>query len=128
MSRPYALTALALLVAGAFVVVSTFAFSDGTASAIGFGVAIGAYVASLAAQLVVPAERRAAHRGLMIGIALVSAWTVLVAVDVFGDDHVWLVFAGGVAIATGALVAIASDVLSRGRRTARRPVAVAQAA
>jgi hypothetical protein len=125
MSRPYSLIALALLVAGAFVVISTFAFSDGAASAIAFGVAIGTYLVALGAQLVVPAERRTAHRGVMIGVALVSAWTVLVSLNVFGDDHVWLVFAGGAAIATGALAAAATEIAGRGRRSIARPVAVA---
>ena len=125
MSRPYSLIALALLVAGGFVVIATFAFSDGTASAIAFGVAIGAYVAALGGQLVVPEQRRTVHRGLMIGVALVAAWTVLVAVDVFGDDHVWLVFAGAAAIAAGSLAALATEIAVRGRRRMSRPVAVA---
>ena len=125
MSRPYSLMSLALLVAGAFVVISTFAFSDGVASAIAFGVAIGSYLVSLGAQLVVPAERRTVHRSVMIGIALVSAWTVLVSLNVFGDDHVWLVFAGGAAIAAGALGAAATEIVARGRRSIPRPVSVA---
>jgi hypothetical protein len=97
MKLTYPLTQL-LAVAGAFIVITTFAFSSGTATAIDFAISIGATLAGLAL----------ARTNLAIGIgtAVVGAWSILVTVGIFsGATQRWLDFAAGVAFAAAGLVA-----------------------
>src|SRR4051794_40632593 len=65
MKRYHPLTQL-LAVAGAFVVVTTFAFSSSVATSIDFAVAIGATLAGLAIATIAPRPRRA-HVGIGVG-------------------------------------------------------------
>ena len=124
MSR-YPLLMLGLIAAGAFVVISTFAFGSGTSESIAFGVSIGTLVAGLGAQALVPAERRSRHRLLQAGIVGVSAWTILVALGIFGGaTQTWLIFAGGVAVATAGLLANAAAVTPPRGAAASDPVAI----
>lgn len=113
MSRSYPLLTLALAVAGGFVLLSTFAFADGANEAIAFGVSIGTLLASVATTALAPS---AGAKALNAGIGLVSAWTILVALGIFsGDTQSWLIFAGGAAVAGGALTASAANDARRAR-------------
>ena len=97
MKRYYPLTQL-LAVAGAFVVITTFAFGSGAATAIDFAISIGATLAGLVL----------ARTNLAVGIgtAVVGAWSILVTAGIFsGATQRWLDFAAGVAFAAAGLVA-----------------------
>ena len=108
------ITTLAAAVLGALLVITTFAFGGDTADWIAFGLAVGSLGTAVALR---------SSRALAAGIALVSAWTILVALGIFGGaTQTWLVFAGGVAIAVAGLV----GNVRAGRRTAL--VAVPKAA
>jgi peptidoglycan/LPS O-acetylase OafA/YrhL len=105
MKRYYPLTQL-LAVAGAFVVVTTFAFSSSVATSIDFAVGIGVTIAGLAIAAIAPSERRRAHVGLGLGSAVVGAWTILVTLGIFsGSTQRWLDFAAGAAVAAAGLAA-----------------------
>ena len=115
MKLSYPLTQV-LAVAGAFVVVATFAFSSSTSTSIDFAISIGATVAGLAI----------ARTNLAIGIgtAVVGAWSILVTLGIFsGATQRWLAFAAGIAFATAGLVAGA--LIERKQRQAARVVAPA---
>ena len=97
MKLSYPLTQL-LAVAGAFVVVATFAFSSSTSTSIDFAISIGATLAGIAL----------ARTNLAIGIgtAVVGVWSILVTAGIFsGATQRWLDFAAGVAFASAGLVA-----------------------
>src|SRR3954470_6818419 len=97
MSIRYRLAMLALGAAGAFTVVSTYAFSRGSANAIDFAIAIGVTVVSLAA---IPAARSARQIAVAGTTAVIGAWSVLVTAGVFaGATQRWLTFAAGCAVA-----------------------------
>lgn len=124
MSRSYSLTSLALAVAGGFIALTTFAFSQGSSNSITFAIAIAAGLAAIAAQRRVPDVHRRLHRTLLGATTLVAAWTILVTLGIFsGATQQWLVFAGGAAIGGMALLGSAVDDVARGRRAAG-PVAV----
>jgi hypothetical protein len=96
MKRYFALTQL-LAVAGAVVVVNTFAFSASTARAIDFAIAIAVTVAGIAGVILAPSR---AQRALMGAATAIGAWTILVTVGIFsGSTQRWLDFAAGAAIA-----------------------------
>jgi hypothetical protein len=102
MKRYYPLTQL-LAVAGAFVVVTTFAFASPAATSIDFAIAIGATLCGLAIAAVAPGN---AGRGIGLGTAVVGAWTILVTLGIFaGATQRWLDFAAGVAIAAAGVAA-----------------------
>ena len=101
MKRYYPLTQL-LAVAGAFVVVTTFAFSSSTATSIDFAISIGATLAGLAIAAIAPST---AGRGIGLGTTVVGAWSILVTLGIFsGATQRWLDFAAGVAFAAAGLV------------------------
>jgi hypothetical protein len=122
MSRLYPLTTLALLVAGAFLVVTTFAFGGGAADWIAFGVSAGTLAGGATAAIAAPSR---SGRALNAGVALLSAWTILVALGIFsGAVQTWLIFAAGAAIAGAATIAQAAYDVGRARAEASGPVAV----
>lgn len=115
MKLSYPLTQV-LAVAGAFVVVATFAFSSSTSTSIDFAISIGAALAGLAI----------ARTNLAIGLGttLVGAWSILVTLGIFsGATQRWLDFAAGIAFAAAGLVAGA--LIERSQRRAAPVVAPA---
>jgi hypothetical protein len=105
MKRYYPLTQL-LAVAGAFIVVTTFAFSSSVATSIDFAVAIGVTLVGLAIAAIAPSSSRRSHVAIGVGSAAVGAWTILVTLGIFsGATQRWLDFAAGVAIASAGLAA-----------------------
>jgi 4-hydroxybenzoate polyprenyltransferase len=93
-SPRYALLALANLIAGGFLVVATYGFSEATAVVLGFAVSIA--VLGFALGMIYPEirSRRASGR-LTLGLctAILASWTI-VATQVFPDPTArWLVFA-----------------------------------
>ncbi|HET8536426.1 MAG TPA: hypothetical protein VFL73_04520 [Solirubrobacteraceae bacterium] len=105
--RNYTLTQL-LAVAGAFVVITTFAFGTSAATSIDFAISIGAVLAGLAIA-----------RGVSLGIGLstvvVGAWSILVTLGIFsGSTQRWLDFAAGAAFAVAGLAAGALAARSEG--------------
>ncbi|TML04672.1 MAG: hypothetical protein E6G41_11485 [Actinobacteria bacterium] len=105
-----------LAVAGAFVVVATFAFSSSTSTSIDFAISIGATLTGLAI----------ARTNLAVGLGttLVGAWSILVTLGIFsGSTQRWLDFAAGVAFAAAGLVAGA--LIERSQRRAAPVVAPA---
>src|SRR4051812_3734205 len=97
-SRSYSYLAQLIGLAATFVVITTYAFSRGTANAIAFGIAIGLTVAASAA---VVRSRSRVERGLA-GLATVAAgWMVVVTAGVFGGEtQRWLTFAAAIGIAS----------------------------
>jgi hypothetical protein len=103
-NRTYLVLTSALAVAGGFVVVATFAFSEPVAASIALGIGIGACVGSIATLAVVPASHALRSRALAIVSAVAAACTLIAAAGVFaGDAQRWIVFAGGVAVTLLAL-------------------------
>jgi hypothetical protein len=102
MKLTYPLTQL-LAVAGAFMIVATFAFSSSTSTSIDFAISIGAVLAGLAIA-------RSVSMAVGLGTALVGAWSILVTIGIFsGTTQRWLDFAAGAVfavagLATGALI------------------------
>ena len=93
MDLRYPLLTLANLLAGGFLVVSTFGFAEGTAVDLGFAVSIGVLVIGLA--IVYSGLRMPGPLILGALTALLAAWTI-VATNVFGDELArWLVFGSG---------------------------------
>jgi hypothetical protein len=122
MSRSYPLLVLGLLVAGAFIVVSTFAFGSGAVDGIVFGVSIATLLTGGVAAALAPTRAQTAANA---GVVLASAWTILVALGIFsGATQTWLLFAGGAAVATAALASSAAESLARPRSERSAPVAV----
>jgi hypothetical protein len=96
--RNYTLTQI-LAVAGAFMVITTFAFSTSAATSIDFAISIGAVLAGLAI---------ARTTNVLIGAstAVLGAWSILVTVGIFsGATQRWLDFAAGAAFAVAGVVA-----------------------
>jgi len=96
----YAVLALANLLAGAFLVTSTYAFDASTTTNIGFGVSIGVAVLGVAMGFLgFESSKRSDRIGLgVIGCltAGLASWTI-VATQVFEDDTArWIVFGSGI--------------------------------
>jgi hypothetical protein len=88
------------LLAAAFLVVVSMAWSAGTAGWIAFGVSTGiTVIAAASAALAGPASRKAGH-GL---IALFALWSLIAALVFSGSVLTWLVFADAIAIGLLAL-------------------------
>ena len=123
MSIRYRIAMLVLGVAGAFVIVSTYAFARGTANAIDFAIAIGATAVGAGAVL---AARTRGQRGVALTTTAVGAWTILVTAGIFaGSTQRWLTFAAGCAVASLAvLVSAAHDLRAAGRDAAGEPAGV----
>lgn len=114
----YPLTQL-LAVAGAFMIVSTFAFSSSTSTSIDFAISIGAVLAGVAIA-------RSVSIAIGLGTALVGVWSILVTLGIFtGTTQRWLDFAAGAVFAVAGLAAGA--LIERSQRPAAAPVAVAPA-
>ncbi len=113
--KHYYLLSQILGVAGAFVIVTTFAFSTSTATSIDFAISIGAVLAGLALA-------RGTNVVLGAGTAVVGAWSILVTLGIFsGATQRWLDFAAGAAFAAAGLAAGALI-----ERSQRRALAVAE--
>jgi hypothetical protein len=122
MSIRYRLAMLALGAAGAFTVVSTYAFSRGSANAIDFAIAIGITVVSLAA---IGAARSGRQVAVAVATTAIGAWTVLVTAGVFGGaTQRWLTFAAACAVAGLALLETAVHDLREARAQAGEPATV----
>jgi hypothetical protein len=114
--KHYYLLSQILGVAGAFVIVTTFAFSTSAATSIDFAISIGAVLAGLALA-------RGTSIALGAGTAVVGAWSILVTLGIFsGATQRWLDFAAGAAFAAAGLAAGALI-----ERSQRRALAVAEA-
>jgi hypothetical protein len=115
MKLSYPLSQL-LAVAGAFVVVITFAFSASAATSITFAVSIGAVLAGAALART--------NRALGVGTAIVGAWSILVSLGIFsGATQRWLDFAAGAAFAAAGLAAGALIERSHGAEAQQAPAA-----
>lgn len=91
MDLRYPFLALANAIAGGFLVVSTFAFAEGTAVDLGFAVSIAVAVFGLA--MAYSGLNKAGPAVLGLLTAILAGWTI-VATQVFGDGVAqWLVFA-----------------------------------
>jgi hypothetical protein len=107
--RNYTLTQL-LAVAGAFMVITTFAFSTSAATSIDFAISIGAALVGLAIA-------REANVAIGLGTTVVGAWSILVTLGIFsGATQRWLDFAAGAAFAAAGLAAGA--LIERSQRRA----------
>jgi hypothetical protein len=116
MKLSYPLTQL-LAVAGAFMIVATFAFSSSTSTSIDFAISIGAVLAGLAIA-------RSVSLAIGLGTALVGAWSILVTVGIFsGTTQRWLDFAAGAVFAASGLAAGA--LIERSHRHADAPAVAA---
>ena len=115
MKNYYPLTQL-LAVAGAFVVITTFAFGSSAATSIDFAISIGATLAGLAIAR--------SNVAIGLGTTVLGAWSILVTAGIFsGATQRWLDFAAGVAFAAAGLVAGA--LIERSQRRAAPVVAPA---
>jgi hypothetical protein len=113
------LTSVFGLLAGAFVVIASFAFATGTAAWIAFGIGLGLLVIAAVPPLF--GERRLL--GLTVdGVgAVLAIWTVVASV-VFSDTVVrWLTFGEGVGFVA---LALGGLVLNQSRLTRPNHVAV----
>lgn len=97
MGLRYVFLAIVNLVAGGFLVVSTYGFTTDTAVSLGFAVSIGVAVIGLAmVYLAVRGERKIGPGVLGALTALLAAWTIVATAGTFPDDTArWLVFASG---------------------------------
>ena len=112
MKLSYPLTQV-LAVAGAFMIVATFAFSSSASTSIDFAISIGAVLAGLAIT-------RSVSVAIGLGTALVGAWSILVTLGIFsGATQRWLDFAAGAAFAAAGLAAGA--IIERSHRAADAP-------
>jgi hypothetical protein len=92
------------VVAGAFLTVTSLAWSSGTAGWTAFGVSVGVTVlAAVSAALAKKSSRRFGH-GL---IGLVALWSLIAAVAFSGSALTWLVFADAIAVGVLALADLA---------------------
>jgi hypothetical protein len=88
------LSNLALIIAGAFLVVATQAFSNSDAAWVAFGVAIGLTAVS---GLMLAARGSIAQRALgAVGVVL-GAWTIVASLVFSSFTASWLGFASGIA-------------------------------
>lgn len=88
------------VVAGAFLVVASMAWSAGTAGWTGFGVSAGITVlAAASAALAKKTSRRLGHGVL----GLVALWSLAAALAFSGTALTWLVFADAIAVGVVAL-------------------------
>lgn len=119
LSKSYPLITVTLAIAGGFVVLTTFAFSQGAANGIDFAIGIGVTVLGLAAFASAPAEHRRTHRALSGAVVAIGAWIILVTLGIFtGDTQNWLVFGSGAAVGAAGLAAHALYESGRERRIA----------
>src|SRR3954447_18336490 len=122
MSIRYRLAMLALRAAGAFTVVSTYAFSRGSANAIDFAIAIGVTVVAAGS---VAAARSGRQVAVSVAVTAIGAWTVLVTAGIFsGATQRWVTFAAGCAVAGIALLETAVHDLREARAQAGQPATV----
>jgi len=92
------------VVAGAFLVVASMAWSAGTAGWTAFGVSTGITVIAVASALLArPVSHRAGH-GL---IGIVGLWSLVAALAFSGTALTWLVFADAIAVGVLALADLA---------------------
>ena len=114
-----------LIAAGGLIAIVTFAFAQGAADWINFGLATVALVASSAT---IAYRRSAGYRALSGAVWLIAAFTILVALGIFsGSAQYWVDFAGGVAIFLAGATARDTRVAELLRAESPRPVADAVA-
>ena len=108
MGLRYAFLAIVNLVAGGFLVVSTYGFAEGTVVSLGFAVSIGVAAIGLAmVYFAVTGDRKAGPAVLGALTALIAAWTIVATAGTFADDTArWFVFASGLGHAGLALVSL----------------------
>ncbi len=102
MSSRYILNTLSLI-AGAFLVVASRVFTGGPLEWIGFGVSAAVLFAAVAGLTIATLQRHVVGFG---ALALVAAWSAVVALVFSGTTLGWLVLADGVAIGAVALGAL----------------------
>jgi hypothetical protein len=104
--RYWALT-LAAAVAGGFIAISKFAFTPNHAIWSGFGVAIAAGVASLAATALALGRQNQRFSGLSALSVLLAGFTIIATRAFTGSTALWLEFSGGLALLLVSLRALA---------------------
>lgn len=98
---------LATAVAGAFIAIERFAFSEGASIWITFGVAIAATALSLGAFGVALLRENRSFSGLSALSALVGGFTIIAMRSFNAPTSLWIGFAGGVALVVISLRALA---------------------
>jgi hypothetical protein len=97
------LSNVALIIAGAFLVVASQAFGVATFEWLMFG--IGAVAVLMSATIVLP-SRGAAQRGLDALIGILGAWTVVASLEFVGSTVIWLGFASGAGLVALAVIGL----------------------
>ena len=105
------LSNIALVIAGAFLVVASQAFAVATFEWLMFG--IGAIAVLMSATIVLP--RGAAQRGLDALIGILGAWTVVASLVFVGSTVIWLGFASGAALVALAVIGLTLHELTTER-------------
>ena len=97
-NRTYLALSAIVATAGGLIVVATFAFSQGAANWITFGLSVIALAGSVALIAVAPSVHATRYRLVAGAIAAGAAFTIIASVGVFtgGAQH-WILFGGGVA-------------------------------
>lgn len=108
------LSSLATGVAGAFVVVASQAFVNGTAAWIAFGIGIAA-IALAFVPVLFAGERSVRALGLDASTLVLGAWTVVASVVFTGNTLHWLTFGEGAALAALAVVGLTVNQLRLAR-------------
>lgn len=112
LSSRFVISTFAVL-AGAFLAVSSMAFTASVAGWLGFGVATGVALAALAGVVVAArTPAKAVGRGVL---ALAALWSLIAALVFSGTVLTWLVFAGGAAFVAIALADLTANELSSER-------------
>jgi drug/metabolite transporter (DMT)-like permease len=124
-TRLYSYVTLALAVAGAFIVVTTFAFDHSTANDIDFAAVIAVTLVAAAAAFI---RVDNVLRTVALAMFLISAFTIVVTAGVFdGDTQRWLTFAAAAAV-SGLSVAAQAVIVHAAVSPAVRPIAKTEAA
>ena len=125
-TRSHGILQALVAIAGALIVIATFAFSQGAAEWISFALLVGVTAAALASAASAPAQARRSQLALSLGAAVIGAWTILVTLGIFsGATQRWLTFAAGAAVAGLGVVGHAVYDALRERRTEQADVTVA---
>jgi len=109
-----------LVASGLLIAIVTFAFAQGAANWINFGLTTVALVASAAT---IAYRRSVPYRVLSGAVSLIAAFTILVALGIFsGSAQYWVDFAGGVAIFLAGATARDTRIAELVRAGSSRPV------
>jgi hypothetical protein len=112
-NRMYLALNAMIAAAGGLIVVTTFAFSQATATWIAFGLSVIALTCSVVSLAVAPSGGASRYRAVAAVIGVIAAFTIVTSLGAFsgGAQH-WIEFGAGVA-------AIALASLAAGRYIAR---------